>query len=582
MSSIVTAVFRVTIGLLVNKGRDKAAEKLKDGDVTDQNVRGLIIREIDDIKSKLDGLSRKDLLASISFFEEGIELLYEVFDKARSTSERGAVKPQAACEEAFSLAKGMKKLELTDMDASAARKLCNAKKRFEQARIEATRAFKNEALETSDRILAMQYRVMATILETVDNPEDALAPCRVCLKELNSLSAVQNSFDVQLKKGIQAVKGLFGKEKRRKIISSVCHVNRVIYDVTLAIGKDVSFWIWPAVDIEDDKVDPLRDERVCEVLCREGMEHCCVPWSFGQEGKEEQKLQDVRGIATNSSGQFVVGDRGDHDVKVFDSNGKFITRFSVPTDDLNTLNINLGATTTIRFRPKLLSVTCKATDMNDNIYVLVGDLKIGRLGPTRSHGEHFVYKVNDTGDLQHKFPLRKGYWLRVAMAVTNSDKVLALQSCPLIRNTLIDHGRDVVDMYNTHGQLECSFGEGILEGAWDIAAANDGRVLIVDRKPCVSVFSEHGDHLNKFELQGCYDFPRIALYRASEHVIIAGRKGLDHLHVEICTKDGEFVRSIQRHEEGMDNFVQGMAVSTNGHIAIKVTSRHGFNKILVL
>ncbi len=87
MSSIVTAVFKATIGLLVNKGRDKAAEKLKDGDVTDQKFRGLIVREIDDIKSKLDGLSRKDLLASISFFEEGIELLYVVFDKARSRSE---------------------------------------------------------------------------------------------------------------------------------------------------------------------------------------------------------------------------------------------------------------------------------------------------------------------------------------------------------------------------------------------------------------------------------------------------------------------------------------------------------------
>ena len=51
MSSIATAVFKVTIGLLVNKGRDKAAEKLKDGDITDQRFRGLIVREIDDIKS---------------------------------------------------------------------------------------------------------------------------------------------------------------------------------------------------------------------------------------------------------------------------------------------------------------------------------------------------------------------------------------------------------------------------------------------------------------------------------------------------------------------------------------------------
>ena len=68
MSAIITAVFKATIGCLVDKGRDEAAKKLKDGDVTDQQFRGIIVREIDDMKSKLDGLPRKDLLASISFF----------------------------------------------------------------------------------------------------------------------------------------------------------------------------------------------------------------------------------------------------------------------------------------------------------------------------------------------------------------------------------------------------------------------------------------------------------------------------------------------------------------------------------
>ena len=54
MSSNATADFRLTVGMLVNKGRDKAAEKLKDGDVTDQIFGDLIVREIDDIRSKLD------------------------------------------------------------------------------------------------------------------------------------------------------------------------------------------------------------------------------------------------------------------------------------------------------------------------------------------------------------------------------------------------------------------------------------------------------------------------------------------------------------------------------------------------
>ena len=243
--------------MLVYKGRDKAAEKLKDGDVTDQKFRGLIVREIDEIKSKLDGLSKKDLGASISSFKEGIEVLYEVFNKARIRNEYEAATAQAACAEAFTFAEDVAMLELTDLDESARRKLYLAKERFTHAREKASEAFNNETLKISDRILAMQYRVMATILETVDNPEDALAPCKVCIEELNSLSAVQNSFDVQLKKGLQAVKSLVGRDERRKIISSVCHVNRVMYAVTQTVRKDVPFWMWPALNIGE--VDPLRD-----------------------------------------------------------------------------------------------------------------------------------------------------------------------------------------------------------------------------------------------------------------------------------------------------------------------------------
>ena len=69
---------------------------------------------------------------------------------------------------------GMRKLQLTGLGESAKRALANARKRFKRAPEEATRAFANEALKLSDRVLAMQYRVMATILENVEHPTDAL------------------------------------------------------------------------------------------------------------------------------------------------------------------------------------------------------------------------------------------------------------------------------------------------------------------------------------------------------------------------------------------------------------------------
>ena len=508
MSSTVTAVFKVTIGLLVNKGRDKAAEKLKDGDVTDQQFRGLIVREIEDIKSKLDdGLSRKDLLASITFFEEGIQLLYEVFGKANSRSGHSAAATQAACDKALCLAKGMKKLEIADLDDSAVEALSMAKQRFEDSGRKATEAFKNEALATSDRILAMEYRVMATILETVDNPEHAIASCRVCLKELNSLSAVQQNFDVQLKKGLQAAMSLFGKDERRKIISSVCHVNRVIYDVTQAVGKDVSFWMCPVVDIGEVKVDPLRDRRVAKVLREQGMEHCCVTqWSFGQEGDEEHKLRNPRGIATNSSGQFIVGDV--NEVKMFDPTGQFIQQFSLPNDDVE----------------RELYIWDLATDNKDNIYVLVEC-------ETKTGSEGFVYEFSNTADLHHKFPVR-GKYCRT-LAVTNS-KVLVLSVFS-------------VDVYDTYGLFVRSFGKGVLKKACDITVANDGRVMVVDwnwEGSCVHIFTEDGHHLDKFKLQDAlhFDYPSIAFHMLNEHVVTNGNHKEEPV-VKIFTKDGEFVRS---------------------------------------
>ena len=38
MSAIITAVFKATFGVVVNKGRNVMADKLKEGDVADQKV----------------------------------------------------------------------------------------------------------------------------------------------------------------------------------------------------------------------------------------------------------------------------------------------------------------------------------------------------------------------------------------------------------------------------------------------------------------------------------------------------------------------------------------------------------------
>ncbi|KAM7431243.1 hypothetical protein ABFA07_018180 [Porites harrisoni] len=539
MSSLITAVFKATIGLVVNKGRDKLAEKLNEGDVTDQKFRGLIVREIDEIKSKLDGLARKDLLASISLFKEGIVLLYELFESARPSSEHRAITADAtACVEQFDISKEMRKLDISALDESAMRKLGRAKKRFEEARLEAIKAFSNEALELPDRLLAMQYRLMATILETLDNPTEALAACSVCLDELHQVPAVKEYFKVELEEGLR-LRARFNKDERRQIIFSVCHANRVIYDVMNMLGS-VKRWTLPDVETGKEKVDPLRNERVVKILTKQGKEHCCVtPWSFGHEGEEEHKLERPRGIATNHRAQFLIADNGDKTVKVFDSNGKFDFRFDPQTDDADT-------------KLDILDVATAGED--DRIYLMVGLKK-----PGAEKWKREVEVFNKTGDLQHKFPARSGGLGR--LTVTSGKKRAKI---------LLLTGDDAVDVYEEpSGEFVCSFGRGVFKWATDITATCDGRVMIVDSQDdSLYIFDVEGHQLGKFNIKHERDFYyRIACQPASDHVVLADyEQETRRLTLAIYTVNGEFVRRIQLDEK--EDFVYGITVTAEGHIAV--------------
>ena len=566
----------------MNKGRDKAAEKLKEGDVTDKKIRDLIVREIDDIKSKLDGLARKDLLAAIDAFEAGLKYLYHAIDAEAAAATTGARKRNENLEELSSpatpatvktvaLAAQMTNMELTEFSETTKRALSEAKERFKMAREKATEATNNEALSTFDRITAVRYRVMASMLESAVGTvltagdlsslsvktamENALPECEQCLQKLHSLPDVQRNFRIGLEKSVLNVKGRFGRDERREIISTVCQVNRAIYDAAQIANKDAHVWLWPSVDTGEDKIDPLRDSRVKKVLQKVGMEHCCVkPWSIGQEGEEEHKLKYPWGIATNTDGQFIIADNGDKTVKVFSSSGKFLHSFKPQTDDADTLLDDLDVATNLN---------------NSNIYVLV---RLRKPGAERWELEMHVYQ--NSGDRLNKFPVRRGYWDRLTVS---SNKVLVL------RVTYHEH-KDVVDVFNHDGGYVCSFGEGILKSARDITTVPDGSVMVIDEDDfCVHVFTEDGTQLNKFNINTKGDFCRVASHPAGEHVVIACiEPGTYRPRVDIYTKDGKFVRAIALDEERILGLAR-ITVTMEGHIAaVVVEDQHDNGKVIVI
>ena len=157
MSSIVTSVFNATIGWLVNKERDVTAERLKEGEMADQKIRNLIVREVEDINSKLERFSRRDLLEAVDLFKTGIKYLFEAFDVKPSDQASVGITDENLSEN--DLEKAMTtvsagKLEKMDFNETMKNFFFQAQKRFKRARHKAATASHNEALKIFERITA--------------------------------------------------------------------------------------------------------------------------------------------------------------------------------------------------------------------------------------------------------------------------------------------------------------------------------------------------------------------------------------------------------------------------------------------
>ena len=573
-SMLLKPVFQATIGFLVNKGRGLAAEKLKDGDVADEKFRTMIMSEMDKINSKLDGLARKDLVASITFLKQGIMHLGKALDVETSAKdERGAVSTQAdgavgGVEEKTVLlaTKEMKNLQLTGLNEEAKEALSDAKKRFKDARRKAVEAFGNSALSTSDRLLAMSIRIMATVLEKVDNPASALPSCRLCLEELHSLPAVQENFRSELKKGI---KSMFGKDERNQIIVAVCQMNRVIYDVTQMVDGSTSkarnLLIWPCIDVGEESVHSLRDPRIAFKLRRLGMERFCLQaWSFGQEGGKDHRLGDMTSIATNTKGHFIIA--GDKDVNVFDSSGKFLNSLSSPDDT---------------------QIKGVATDRDDKVYILMAPTVFDARSDSGA-----VHVFDTQANLHHNFPIRPGYDV-FSLTVDDSNNVLvALRERPRkpTEAELLLYGRPeppemMVEVYDNNGRLLHSIQVMCQNpSACRVSSSGDGRVMVLDSSlRTLRLFSKEGVCSFQKRVQTRQASPKdrpaaMTFHRASDHLfIVFGNKESGLFQILLYNKDGEFVVSLPldlQTEPGHDYDITGIVVTNDGCIALAVNKRY--------
>ena len=573
MSSFIDAILKATVGLLVNKGRNVAAEKLKKGDVTNEQVRNLIVSELDDIKSKLDGIARKDLLASISFLREGLVYLYRVKpnEEDGKGTQQGDEREQmplkqdvGSCEasdKTVSLIEQMRSLQLTDGDISSARALNDAKDRFKQAREKATEAFYNEGLKISDRILAMQYRIMATILEKVDRLNDALKASRFCLEELHSMPAVKKSIDVHLQRGF---KSMFNKSEREDTIRSVCRINRVIFHIAEIVEEDTDLSLWPCIDRGEDKVDPLRDVRITQTIKKEDPQHFLLKtWPFFQEGEKTMNFREWR-ITINSQGQLMIAatdNIGESTLlKLFDRNGNLFQslQLKLPVDESN-----------VYYRRRVI---CTASDWANNVFLL-----------TRIMGRPFRQTVtvfDQHANFQHEFDV-KGYSIGSCILVSDDSKVFV---------SAAGNEGGCVLVYNFNGVLLNSIENASLRTVIEMTSidSDGGRIVVLDLDSFASryhvyEFSEQGKFLSRYNVSS-NGTGEILLLHKTEHVV---ELDFSNENLLLYNKDGRVVREIKlklsafNDLDANDNEPE-FTVTTQGLVAMLTTEKGTGKKMIAI
>ncbi|XP_067052079.1 uncharacterized protein [Acropora muricata] len=561
MSEIVTSLLKAVVGLLVKKVRDSAAEKLKDGDVTDKKIRELMQREINDIKSKLDAMTKKDLLTAIDTFEAGLRYLYKALDIDSETIRS----PTEAIEPAI------QNVGMSEFGDEAKELLIQAKERFKMAREEATRAFNTESLDTLQRITAIQNRVMAAMLESVakslaattDLPnlslksalQSATPECEQSLRQLHSLPDVKKNFEVELRShwhgsGLFNIRGRFGREERREIIYAVCQVNRFIHD---AQEFDFDHYDWAAIKIGEKSINPLYSREVREVLDEAGIQHSCVQieWSFGDNGEEGHRLSNPHRIATNTLGEFLVLDWIDDDIKVFDSSGEFIYKINPQVDD------------NVRIRD-LVDV---GTDENNKTYMLVWLSESGY--------DTWEVQVFTKTEMCNKFPVRdKSYRLTV------------------IHDRVFVASWNVIAVYERNGVRVGSFEVGIIGRVIDIAAGSDGQIFVLeckgDRKNIAYVFTDDGHQQNKFRVDNKEDdYSGLASYPSGEYIVLSGvERKTGRLKVAMHRKDGVFNRSVTLGKGRLEANIASLfgipiAVTNDGSVAISFRDQEDRRNVIV-
>jgi hypothetical protein len=310
MSGMVAVVLKMTLGLFVNKARGLLSKKLKDDGLNSQQLRSLIVSNFEDIKTKLDGLARGNLLSSISFIQEGLGLLNDSLDKPNTPTlpprqEDGKVGGNcdraADPDSAFKLVGAIDKMKINSSDH-----FTSAMELFKNANTKATEAFHNESLSLEDRILAAKIRVQSRLLLSLENPSLASQPCRLYLEQLHGIASLVEDFRSDLEGGMFS---FLNREKRHEFVLSVSAINFVVFKYLMIFTEGpINLYDWPNLLKSDGwTYNPLIPGKLlCMELKNAGIEFPNVMVLDQFTDTSDSNSIDIQSVVINSGGHLIV------------------------------------------------------------------------------------------------------------------------------------------------------------------------------------------------------------------------------------------------------------------------------------
>ncbi|CAB4017563.1 WD40 repeat [Paramuricea clavata] len=221
------AVVRVSLQLAWSLLSNRLIKRLNTGVPSDEALRKLLLDKFQRLHEELNSLRRKELVAAVSFMENG----YELFLKDP----------------------------------------VEAKKEFTKARDAAQMAF-GVVAETSDKLLATKILLASAMHEFDDKIDTAISLSLKYVSRLNSLPEIVDTCGTYLRKGVGSRFGAIGSGKKLELLKGLSEINRNVWEFVKRNDPEFDETKWPSVRCADRLLQPvfeLLPLRDCQELTRD-------------------------------------------------------------------------------------------------------------------------------------------------------------------------------------------------------------------------------------------------------------------------------------------------------------------------